>query len=125
MERRVRTTALRWVRPPMATSMRPLTGTPTQTPGVVGKVQARTPRSTTHPATPVRAPPKVLPVPVAGEGRKRAADHRPSTVEAEAGNPESQALAAQKAGAVAVAGEAAGEPYGANTKENTFRERRC
>ena len=35
-----RTTALRWVKPQMATSMRPRMGTPTRTPGVVGKANA-------------------------------------------------------------------------------------
>ena len=37
-------------------------------------------------------------------------DHRPSIAAAEVGNRENQVLAAQKAGAVVVVGEAAGEP---------------
>ena len=69
-------------------------------------------------------PRRAVQLQVAGEGRKRAADHRPSTAEAEAGNPGRQVLVAQKAGAVAVVGEAAGEPSGAMARENNFGERR-
>jgi len=46
---------------------------------------------------------------VAGEGRKRAVDRRPSIVAVAAGNPGRQALVAQKAGVVVVGGEAAGD----------------
>ena len=104
----------------MATSMRPRTGTPTPTPGAAGRVQARTlTRNTTHPATPAQAPEEHS-VPVAGEGRKRAADHRPSIAAAEAGRPGSPVLAAHTAGAVVVAGEAAGEPDGRSARETTW-----
>src|ERR1700722_8029708 len=115
MARRVRTTAPLTVRQPMATSMRPLTETPTQTPGVVGKVQARTPQNTTHPATLRR---RAVQVPVAGEGRKGAADHLPSIAAVAAGNPGRPVLVARKAGAVVVAGAAAGEPV-AQRKDRT------
>src|ERR1700679_4227149 len=100
MARLARITALRWVKPQMATSMQPRTGTPTKTLGAVGRAQVRTRiRSTTH-------------LPVGGANRTRAADRRPSTAEAEVGNPGRQVPVAQQAGAVAVAGEAAGEHKG-------------
>src|SRR5271163_4520303 len=100
-----RTTALLTARLQMATSMRPRTATPTPTPGVVGRVQARTlTRNTTHQATP-KAPRRALQVPVAGEGRKRAADRRPLIAGAVAGNPGSQVPVAHTAGAVVVVGE--------------------
>ena len=69
-------------------------------------------RNTTHPATPAKAHPRAVQVTAAGEGRIRAAAHRPSIAVVEAGNPGSPVLAAQKAGAVAVGGEVAGERDG-------------
>src|SRR5271156_5644098 len=109
MARLVPITAWQWVRAQMATNMRLRTGTPTQTPGVAGKVQARTPRNTTQQAT---LPRRAVQLQMAGVGRKRAADHRPSTAEEAAGNRGKQVLVAQQAVAGAVAGEAAGEPNG-------------
>src|SRR5258707_11902833 len=79
----------------MATSMRPRTGTPIQTLGAVGRVQARTLRNTTQPAT---LPRSAVQLQMAGASRKRAAALRPSTAEEAAGKPGRQALAAQKAG---------------------------
>jgi len=55
---------------------------------------------------------------MAGEGKKRAADPRPSTAEEAAGNQEQQVLVAQKAVAGVAAGEAAGEPNGEDAKDN-------
>src|ERR1700678_273851 len=124
MARRVRTaTALRWVRPPMATSMPLRTGTPTRTPAAAGRVQARTLRNTTHPATPAQALPRA--VLVAGEGRRRAVALRPLTAEGAAGNPGRPVLAGRKAGAAVVGGEVAGEPNGASRTDDNLDERRC
>src|SRR5271167_151284 len=119
MARRVRTaTAPPTVRPRMATSMRARTGIPTKTPGAVGRAQAPTRiRNTTHPATQAQVPPRVLQAPVAGEGRKRAADHQPSIAVGEAGSRGRPVLAAHTAGAVVVVGEVADEP--------NFSEREC
>src|SRR5882757_6883413 len=111
MARLVHITALRRVRPQMATSMQPRMGTPTRTPGAAGKAQVRTLRSTTRRVTRAKAPRRAVQLPAAGEGRKRAADRRPSTVEVEVGNPERRALAARQAeAAVAAAGVGGGEP---------------
>src|ERR1700733_8916726 len=124
MARRVRTaTALLTVRPRMATSMRQRTGIPTPTPGTAGRAQARTPRNTTHPATQAQAHQR--PVPAGGEGRKRAADHRPSIAVGEAGSPGRPVLVVQRAGAGGVVGEAAGESGGATARESNFGEWQC
>ena len=96
MAHRVRTaTAPLTVRPQMATSMRQRTGTPTRTPGVAGRAQARTLRNTTHQAT---LPRRVVQLRAAGEGRKRAADHRPSTAAAVAGNERGKCSRRRKQG---------------------------
>ena len=92
--------------------------------GTVGKAQARTLRNTTHPVTQAQAHQRA-PVPVAGEGRKRAVDHQPSIAAAAAGSPGSPVLVAQRAGAVVVVGEAAGEPGGATARESNFGEWQC
>src|SRR5580692_5958817 len=121
MARRVRITALRWVKPPMATSMRLRTGIHIQTPGVAGKVQAQTLQNTTHQATLRR---RAVQLRVAGEGRRRVVDLRPSTAEGAAGSPGRQVLVAQQAVAGAVAGEAAGEPNGEDASDNKLGEQR-
>jgi len=105
MARRVSTTALPWVRPQAATSMRPRTATCTAIPGAVG-AEIRTIRS--RPATQVplaKAHQAIRIVPrnpahQAGEGRKRVADHRPSVEVAEvAGSRDRRVRAVQQAGA--------------------------
>ena len=50
-------------------------------------------------------------------------DHRPSIAAEAAGNPGRQVLVARKAGAVVVAGEAAGETSGAPARRNSFGKR--
>src|SRR5271168_5436851 len=121
MARRARTTAPPTARPRMATSMRQRTEIPTPIPGAAGRAQARTRiRNTTHPATQAQPPQRALQVPVAGEGRKRAADHRPSIAAEVGGSPGRPVLAAHTAGAVVVVGEAAGEPGGARARENSL-----
>jgi hypothetical protein len=110
--------------------MRPRTGMSTATPGAAGIRRAEVRTTTRSPAvrvTPARAHQVTRTVPInpahqAGEGRKRAADHRPSVVEAEAGDPARRVLVvgeaaveAEAGAATAVAGVvvAAGEPDGA------------
>ena len=63
------TTALPWVKPQMATSMRRRTGTPTRTPGVVGRQRERTPKydSSSYSGQNAR---RTSSAPTAGEGRK-------------------------------------------------------
>ena len=86
LERRVSTTALPWVRPQTATSMRQRTVTPTKTRAAAG--------SNTRWKFQFRSSPKAM------EGRKRAADHRPSAeAAAEAGNPGRRVLVVRRAGA--------------------------
>src|SRR4029077_4913983 len=100
--------ALLWVRPPMATSMRPRTATSIATPGAAG-AEIRTIRSRRAPRlTPVkvrqaiRAAPR-NPAHQAGADRKGVADQRHSVEAAEvAGNPGRQVRAVQQAGAAAV-----------------------
>src|SRR6266436_2727994 len=109
----------------MATSMRPRTGTPIQTPGVVGRVQARTLRNTTHPATLAKVPRRAVQVTAAGASRKRAAvRRRPLTAEAEVGSLGRQVLAVRQAAAVVVVGEAGGEPAATTAREYDFGQRR-
>src|SRR6202789_7318 len=107
MGRRVRTTAPRWLRPQMATSMQQRTGTPTKTPAVVGRAQARTPiRSTTRQVTP--APPRAVQLLAATDSRKKA-DHRPGVAVVVAGEAGRLALAVRQAPAAGAAGEVADE----------------
>src|SRR5260370_11703860 len=95
----------------MATSMRPRTGTPIQTPGVVGRVQARTLRNTTHPATLAKVPRRVVQVTAAGASRKRAAvRRRPLTAEAVVGSLGRQVLAFRQAASVVVVWESGSHP---------------
>jgi hypothetical protein len=109
---RASTTAPLRVRPQMATSMRQRTATPTATPGAVGSKRAelRTlPRNPAHRA---------------GDSKKKAAVHRPSAVEAEAGNPDRRVLVVRQAEAAVVAGvAAAGEPNGTAANEVACGER--
>ena len=94
------TTALPWVKPQTATSTRRRTAKPTAIPAAVGvkRAEVRTARQVTTNL--------VLAV---GEGRKRAAAHRPLTVEAVAGNPGRKVLVARQVWAVAAAGVVAGD----------------
>ena len=100
LERRVNTTALPWVRPQTATSMRQRTVTPTKTRAVAGRTLME---------VPIPQPPKAM------EGRKRAADHQPlAEAAAEAGNPGRRVLVVRRAGAGVVV---AGEPSAAAANE--------
>ena len=117
MARRVRTTALRWVKPPMATSMRPRTGTPTKHREWLERFKLKyTEIQHVHLLWPKRGEKQFSFK--GGEDRKKAADRRPLIPEAEVGNRDRQVLEAHLAGAVAVVGEVAGEPNG-GTQEDT------
>ena len=105
MARPVRTaTAPPWVRPQTATNMRQRTATPTKTPAAVGRTRMEV-QTRTAPQVPTP------PLPGAREGRKRAADRRPSAeAAAEAGNPGRPVLVVRRAEAAVVAGEPAVHP---------------
>lgn len=114
-------TALRWVRPQTAISMRPRTGTPTRTLEVVGAETRTIPR---NPAQVIQE--AILLRPKAGEDKKRVADPQRSGEPAEvAGNPSRQVLAARQArvveavgvdaAAAVAAGAVAGEPTSVRT----------
>jgi hypothetical protein len=107
MARRVKTaTAPPWVRPQTATSMRQQTATPIKTLAVVGRIQMEVP-------TPL--------LPGAMEGRKRAADRRPSVeAAAEAGNPGRRVRVVLR---VEAAVGVAGEPSDAAANERNVGER--
>src|SRR5271154_2115764 len=94
MARRASTvTAPRLVRPQTVTSMLPRTAIPTRTPGAVGR-------------TPMEAALR-NPVHQAGDRRIRAADHPPSAVQTEAGDPSRTVLAVGPAAVEAEVGAAA------------------
>ena len=80
-----------WAKPQMATSTRPRTGTPTRT---RERLERKARNQSQHQSA----------VPAAGEGRKRAADHRHSVEAAEAvGHPDRPVLAVRQAGQAAAA----------------------
>ena len=114
MARRASTTALRWDRQPMGTSMQQQTATPTRTPVAAGRTLMEVQTNTAAQVT-------TLLLLGAGVGRKRAADH-PLSAEAvaEAGDPGPRVLVVRRAWAAAVAGAAvavAGEPTDAAANE--------
>ena len=95
MAHRVSTeTALRSVRPQMATSMRPRTAIPTRTPGAAGAAIRTILRNPAHQA---------------GDLRKRAAGHRPSAAVVGGGDRSRKVPVVRQVEAVVVVGAAAAE----------------
>src|SRR5260370_10172835 len=98
LERRDSTTAQRREKPQTVTSMRQRMAKPTPTLGAVGSRREEVRRT-------------VLPLPRAGGGRKRAADHQPSAeAAAGAGHPGRPVLVGRRAKGPRVAGETPIQP---------------
>ncbi len=107
----------------MATSTRPRTAMPTRTPGAVGR-QTKAEAGTMFRSPAAQVPEAVSTAASKGWGgqEKSSSSAFSGAVEVEAGNPGRRVLAVRQAGAVVVAGVAAGEADGIAANEVKFGE---